>query len=121
MNLQDLKEMVECRENIVGFLHISDIMSLKDQGIDVDGLSFEAAAAVVFDLREKKTISKNVAQEAIQLMCANNSRIKTERFRFDPAYNTIYEYCESGNSYKFYRKGSKKDFNALISTHGKYI
>lgn len=120
MNIAEMKEAVECRQDTVGFLHLKDILKLRDLGIEVDGLSFQKAAQVIFDLRSQKKITLGVTREAIKLICFENPCFKTERFLLDQ-YHSIFKYSVEHQAYLFMQKGTLEEYRHLIGRYGRYV
>lgn len=115
-----MKAMTASRENVAGFLFTADIVKLQNDGINVNGLSFNDAAAVVFDLYANKAISNATATNAIKLLCASNTAVKTERYRSN-GDGKILEYSANHNAYLFLQSGGQRELNKLIAINGEYI
>jgi len=46
---------------------------------------------------------------------------KTERYRYDSAYKTLYKYSKEHNAYLFHSKCSVQEYNVLVKRDGKYV
>lgn len=120
MKINIARELIESRENAIGFLHMTDIATLNTLlNEDIDKLSYNAIATIVFKKYADKNISNAKFSKCISILLSNNTLFKIPRYRYDNSYNCIYEF-ENG-SYYFIKKGGIKELQQLIKENGEYI
>lgn len=115
MKLADLKNMVECRHDQTGFLHISDINKLNaifKGGFTVDGKGFKEVCEKAFELYSQKAITNRALTKIIEVCCDSNGLFRIESHRFEKP--SIFEYDEHLNSYIFLKTGTLQEFNKLL-------
>lgn len=93
MKLIEMKNIAETRENLIGFLHFSEIQAITNR-----------KASLVFDI-----------------LANANKQFKTERYRYNSATHEIYEYSQANEAYIFIKKGNQSELKNLIAENGKYI
>ena len=124
MKIQDMKAIQENRENLLAFLHISEIQLINanlTDGVDVNHMTFDAICNVTLEQYQAKKISNKQASTVFDILSNANTQLKTERYRYNAATHEIYEYSLTHQGYIFYQKGGQRQLNALIAKNGKYI
>ena len=121
-----LAEMLEIRDNRVNlqcFLHYSEqnfIQNLLDVDFHVEP-SFIDICNIVLSMYTNKAISNKAASKCFEILAQANPRFKTERYRYDSSYKTLYKYSKEHDIYLFYSKCSVQEYYALVKRDGKYI
>jgi len=121
MKISQMREIAQNRENLVGFLHFSEIKDINDLvGVDVSQMSFDDICQTTFAQLGAKIITKKQATAVFEILMTANKSFKTEKFRFDSVTNSIYEYSELHNGYMFLKRGNSRDVAKLEKEFGKY-
>ncbi|MCG6816985.1 hypothetical protein [Moraxella catarrhalis] len=118
----EMLEIMSCRENVVAFLHHSEIKDINAKladGVDVDKKSFEQICSIVLDQYENKKISNKQASEIFEILANANRDFKTEQYRLSG--NQIYKYSTAHSAYLFYCNGGQRQFNNLIKENGRFM
>lgn len=114
MKISQMREIAQNRENLVGFLHSSEIKDIYDLvAVDVSQMSFDDICRTIFAQLGAKIIKKKQATAVFEILMTANKLIKTEKFRFDSATNSIYGYSEFHNCYMFLKRGNSRDVAKL--------
>lgn len=114
MKIQILRDMINCRSNAIGFLHITDIKQIEEiAGIECKSKSFRCIAAEAFTMYDLKKISNKRLTKVVEILCENNSQFLTESHRYENG--KIFKWCDVNKAYIFMKLGSKKEFNRLNS------
>lgn len=114
--MKQLLARAECRVNMSAYLHISEIIELRDLlGEDISKLSFKEA---VNKVREHPVKAAN-RRRAMEILVNANDSIRTERFRYDNG--KVFQYDADQRAYIFVARLSRVAFNELVSRKGKYI
>ncbi len=83
-------------------------------------MSFDDICQTTFAQLGAKIIKKKQAIAVFKILMTANKSFKTEKFRFDSATNSIYEYSELHNGYMFLKRGNSRDVAKLEKEFGKY-
>ena len=116
-------EIRDNRVNLQGFLHYSEqnfIQNLLDVDFHVEP-SFIDICNIVLSMYTNKAISNKAASKCFEILAQANPRFKTERYRYDSSYKTLYKYSKEHDIYLFYSKCSVQEYYALVKRDGKYI
>lgn len=119
----EMLEIMSCRENVVAFLHHSEIKAINTKladGVDVDKKSFEQICSIVLDQYENNLISNKKASAIYEILANANKQFKIEKFYRD-AYGAIYKYSPEHRAYLFYQNGGKKELDKLITENGRFV
>lgn len=117
----EMLEISQNRQNLVGFLHITEVQAINAKladGVDVDKKSFEQICSIVIDQYENKKISNKQASEIFEILANANRDFKTEQYRLSG--NQIYKYSPAHSAYLFYCNGGQRQFNNLIKENGRF-
>ena len=117
----EMLEIMSCRENVVAFLHHSEIKDINAKladGVDVDKKSFEQICSIVLDQYENKQISNKQASEIFEILANSNHNFKTEQYRLNG--NQIHKYSPAHGAYLFYCNGGQRQLNKLIKENGRF-
>lgn len=120
----EMLEIMSCRENVVAFLHHSEIKDINAKladGVDVDKKSFDEICSIVLEQYQAKQISNKQASEIFETLAKANKSFKIEKFRCSHVYNEIYKYSPDHEAYLFYCKGGQKKLNELIRENGRFM
>ena len=130
MKLVEIKEMVEIREDVVAYLYMDDIIKIQqllnksnicydnDSDVISTSMSFKTISSLLLKYRTPK--NRKYIDKIFEIILAENSMFKTERYRFDEN-NSIYEYDESHGAYMFLQVGTQNNVNLLINQNGRFI
>lgn len=123
MKLSEMKAIAESRENLVAFLHHTDIATINANLIDfnADKKSFIEICQETLEQYKLKKISNKNASTVFEILAYKNKNIKTERYRFNNATKELYEYSPEQQAYVFLKHSSQKELKALINENGLYI
>jgi len=112
MTYLEMKSIKECRDNVVGFLHITDIKKLNtlfDGVYDVDRQSFDSICDKALELYNAKALSNKIVSRIFEIVSCENSSFRVESHRFES--HSIFEYAYG--YYLFLKKGTRKEFMLL--------
>lgn len=123
MKLIEMKNIAETRENLIGFLHHSEIATINQNlvNFDADKKSFDEICNTALEQYQDKAITNRKASLVFEILASANKQFKTERYRHNSATHEIYEYSQTNEAYIFIKKGGQRELNALIAENGKYI
>ncbi len=123
MRLIDMKNIAETRENLIGFLHHSEIAAINQNlvNFDADKKSFDDICNTALEQYKNKTINNRQASRVFEILASANKQFKTERYRYNSATHEIYEYSKAHDAYIFIQKGGQRELYALIAKNGEYI
>lgn len=116
MNRLAMVEISKNRNNLVGFLHMSDIAKLDelfDNHFKVDKKSFSEICDAALNAYDSKSISNKSASNIFEILSTENTSLKIESHRFED--HKIYEYDVDTGSYMFLKRGPRFEFNKLNS------
>jgi len=78
MKLLEAKELVLVRENLIGFLHVTQLSELENLlNTNVDKLSFNDVADIIFNKYATKQISNKKMSRCIEVITSANQSLKT--------------------------------------------
>lgn len=115
MKLTEMRESKECRKNLTGFLHFSDISKLNElfnNHYDVDKKSFFEICDKAIDLYQSKVLSNKTVSEIFEVLENKNRHFRIESHRIDNC-GAIFEYDENQKAYLFLKRGTQREFNQL--------
>lgn len=118
-----MKAIQENRQNLVGFLHITEIKAITAKladGVDVDKKSFDEICSIVLEQYQAKQISNKQASEIFETLAKANKSFKIEKFRCSHVYNEIYKYSPDHEAYLFYCKGGERTLAKLEKEFGRF-
>ena len=118
MKKKDILDMIECREDRVGFLHMSqhtEIRNLLDGKIDTN-VSFLKLTDALMSMRDG---NRKKVDKALEIVFEANDSFKTERYRYE--FGKLYLYNEFESAYFFFSRVTKKELKFLIDKNGKYV
>ena len=123
MKLIEMKNIAENRENLVDFLHHSEIAIINQNlvNFDADKKSFDEICNTALKQYQDKAITNRKASLVFEILANANKQFKTERYRYNSATHEIYEYSQAHEAYIFIKKGGQKELKNLIAENGKYI
>ncbi len=122
MKLIEMKNIAETRENLIGFLHFSEIQAInKNLNTDVDKMDFDSICDIAIKQYQDKAITNRKASQVFEILANANKQFKTERYRYNSATHEIYEYSQVNEAYIFIKKGNQSELKNLIAENGKYI
>lgn len=117
-----MKNIAETRENLIGFLHFSEIQAInKNLNTDVDKMDFDSICDIAIKQYQDKAITNRKASQVFEILANANKQFKTERYRYNSATHEIYEYSQVNEAYIFIKKGNQSELKNLIAENGKYI
>jgi len=114
MKASEMKSIRYGRENLVGFLHISDIIKINDLfdgQYDVKEASFFGICDAAIALYNNKSVSKKDVSAIFEILKLQNTSFRIESHRYE--VGSIFEYSVEYKAYFFSHKGNYRDFNAL--------
>lgn len=117
----EMIEISQNRQNLVGFLHITEVQAINAKladGVDVDKKSFDEICSIVLEQYQAKQISNKQASEVFEILANANRDFKIEKFRC--VGNEIYQYSPEHQAYLFYSVGGQRQFNKLIKENGRF-
>ncbi len=117
MKIKDMKEMIESRKNLVGFLHFSEILKIEGivgNAFKAGNKSFKRLSNEIITMYKCKKISNKKVSEALDIIFKANTHFRIESHRHD-AYGSILEYDIAQKAYLFMKKGSYREFLQLNS------
>lgn len=121
MKLSEMQNIQKSRENVMGFLHHTDIAVINAiVNQDVSKKSFNEVCELTIALYQEKAITNKKATAVFEILKKENTNFRTERFRLTSAHE-IYIYNEEKNVYICYCTGGQKKLKELIAKHGEYI
>lgn len=122
MKLSEMKAIAENRNNVIAFLHHTDIATINANLIDfnADKKFFNEICQATLEQYHAKKINNKQASTVFEIL-AENKNIKTERYRFNNATKELYEYSLELQSYVFLKHSNQKELKALINENGRYI
>lgn len=122
MEISQMQEIAQDRENLIGFLHISQIKEINSiLNTDVSEKSFiEICVITLFELNAR-LISNRQASIVFEILMEANQSFKIKRFRYDGGSKVIYEYSKAHGAYLFLQQGDSRDFHELERRFGKYV
>jgi len=110
MNIQQMTHIKNCRENLVGFLHFTDILNINELlKSDISQLNFYDICDLTISKYQKREISEKTASQVFEILMTENISFRTNKYRLDK--NKLFEYSESHNAYLYVRTMSKQEFN----------
>lgn len=110
MLVQQMTEIKNSRENLIGFLHFSDISKINELlNENVDKLSFDQVCDLVIEKYQSKQIKNKFASEIFEILITENKALKTNKYRFDNG--KLFVFSETNNAYLFDKRITKKEFN----------
>jgi len=118
MKKKDILEMIECREDRVGFLHMSqhtEIRNLLDGNIDTN-VSFLKLTDALMSMRDG---NRKKVDKALEIIFEANDSFKKERYRYE--FGKVYEYSEEHGAYLFLCYCTNNELNKMIRENGKYL
>lgn len=124
MKLSEMLEIQDNRQNSLGFLHFSEQIVLQNllNVEHIDKHCFVDCCNIVLSMYKDKVISNKIASKCFEILSQANINFKTERYRYDSAYKTLYKYSKEHDSYLFYLVDcSMQTYNTIIKRDGKYI
>lgn len=119
----EMIEISQNRQNLVGFLHITEVQAINAKladGVDVDKKSFDEICSIVLEQYQAKQISNKQASEVFEILAKANKSFKIEKFRCSHGYNEIYKYSPDHQAYLFYQNGGQKQLDKLIKENGRF-
>lgn len=123
MKISQMREIAQNRQNIIGFLRLTEIQeinaNLKD--IDVSKMPFNEICLITFAQLGSKQIKKKNASAVFEVLMLANKSFKTELFRHNSNSNEIYQYQQEQGGYVFLKYGSQKEVEKLEKEFGKYV
>ena len=117
MKLKTLKEMVERRENLIGFLHFSKITELNKiassiiVNFDAEHKSFKELSDLFFIAYAKKELSNRQLTALIEIIVDSNNQIREEAYRYNPSTHELYELQD--DTYVFLKYSTQREFDKL--------
>ena len=114
MKASEMKSIRDGRENLVGFLHISDIIKINDLfdgQYDVNEASFFEICNAAITLYNNKGVSNKDVSAIFEILKLENTSFRIESHRYE--LGSIFEYSVNRKAYLFSHKGNYRDFNAL--------
>ncbi|AZQ93423.1 hypothetical protein C0159_05510 [Moraxella catarrhalis] len=123
MKIQQMQQIKASRENLMAFLHITEIKAINKNladDVDVNHMNFDAICDTVLEQYQDKKINNKQASNIFEILADANENLKTEKFRADGA-GAIFMFSEEHNAYLFYCKGGKKELNKLIKENGRFV
>lgn len=122
MKLIEMKNIAETRENLIGFLHFSEIQAINENlNTNVDKMDFDSICSIAIKQYQDKAITNRKASLVFDILANANKQFKTERYRYNSATHEIYEYSQANEAYIFIKKGNQSELKNLIAENGKYI
>jgi len=119
MKISQMQNIRNCRKNVIGFLHHTDIAKINDlTGFDASGKSFYEVCDGVLSLYAAKVASNKEASAAFEILAAENTNFRTENFRVN--CGDILKYSEQHKAYVFFQKNGKGVLTNLIKNFGEY-
>lgn len=110
MNVQQMIEIKNSRENLVGFLRLADILKINELlNENIDKLPFNKVCDLVIEKYQSKQIKNKAASEIFEILMTENKSLKTHKYRFDDG--KLFVFSESHNAYLFDKRITKKEFN----------
>jgi len=115
MKLSEMKEAKICRNDLVGFLHHSDISKLNTLFDDVYKItskdSFYDLCDQAINAYSNKQLSNKIVSEIFDVLTQQNKSYRIESHRY--AAGSIFEYDADQRAYLFLKKGTRREFNSL--------
>lgn len=121
MKKSEMLEISQNRQNLVGFLHITEIKAINAKladGVDVNHMNFDEICDITLNQYQDKKISNKQASAIFEILAKANKSFKIEKFRV--LGNEIYQYSPENQAYLFYSVGGQKQFNKLIKENGRF-
>lgn len=115
MKLTEMKYEAESREDVIGFLHHSDITKLNEifnEWYTVNQKSYTSICDKTIFLYESKALSNKKASLIFKILTDSNKMYRVESHRHDNC-GSIYRYDINSGHYIFLKKGSVTEFNRL--------
>ncbi len=116
MQKLEMMEVKASRHNLTGFLHFTDIAKLNilfNGMFNVSKESFDDICDKALELKASKLLSHKKVSDIFDILQEANKSFRAESHRID-ACHAIFEYNESDNNYYFMKKGTQREFNALV-------
>lgn len=121
MKKSEMLEISQNRQNLVGFLHITEIKAINAKladGVDVNHMNFDEICDITLNQYQDKKISNKQASAIFEILAKANKSFKIEKFRC--VGNEIYQYSPQHSAYLFYSVGGQRKFNKLIKENGRF-
>ncbi|MCG6816981.1 hypothetical protein [Moraxella catarrhalis] len=120
MKKSEMIEISQNRQNLIAFLHVSEIKAINANLVDtnVDKKTFDEICSIVLDQYENKQISNKQASEIFEILANSNHNFKTEQYRLNG--NQIHKYSPAHGAYLFYCNGGQRQLNKLIKENGRF-
>lgn len=118
----EMLEIMSCRENVVAFLHHSEIKAINAKladGVDVNHMNFDEICDITLNQYQDKKISNKQASAIFEILAKANKSFKIEKYRC--IGNEIYQYSPDHQAYLFYQNGGKKELDKLITENGRFV
>lgn len=122
MKLHDMKEIKANRQNLLAFLHITEIKAINANladDVDVNHMNFDSICDITLEQYQAKKISNKQASIIFEILADTNKRFKTEKFRTDGA-GAIHKFSEEQNAYLFFCKGGERTLAKLEKEFGRF-
>lgn len=123
MRLIEMQNIAENRENLIGFLHHSEIAIINQNlvNFDADKKSFDDICNTALKQYRDKTITNRNASRVFEILALENKQFKIKRYRYNSSTHEIFEYSKENHAYIFIQKGGQRELYALIAKNGEYI
>ena len=111
MKIQQMQAIKDTRENLIGFLHFTDINKINELiSLDVNKMRFYDICDNVMQLYKNKQINNKVARTVFEILMNENTRFKIKTYRHDNMYDKLFQYSHYHKAYLFEKRMTTKEF-----------